>query len=188
MERAEDRVGLVLLGADLAELIDRVEARDGRPPRFPPARTSARQSSPALASERADLAREVDRLRVRLLREIDELPLRLAVANDEARAALAERGVELREALEQKLRARAGLVATVEQPVVEAEDWDDALVAIERRAQRGMVADPQIATKPDDAGPASGHGVNLPAMWRRSRAERNPSRHGRSPMNSRVKA
>ena len=42
----------------------------------------------------------------------------------------------------------------------------DALVPVERRAQRGMVADPKIATKPDDAGPASGHGANLPRAAR----------------------
>jgi hypothetical protein len=53
-------------------------------------------------------------------------------------------------------------VAAVKQAIVEAEDRDDALVAVKRRAQGGMVADPEVATKPDDAGPASGHGMNLP--------------------------
>jgi hypothetical protein len=35
-------------------------------------------------------------------------------------------------------------------------------VAVERRAQRRMVADAQVATKPNDAGPASGHDPNVP--------------------------
>ncbi len=116
---------------------------------------------PPLAAERADLAGEVHGLSVRLLRDGDELPLGLAVTDDEPRATITKRLVELGEALKQELGAGARLVAPVQQPVVEAKDRNDPLVAVERRAQRGMVADPQVATKPDDAGPASGHGMNL---------------------------
>ena len=159
---AEDGVRLALLGADVAELVDR--AQSGVIDRLDARGLEGRAAElPALATERADLAGEMDGLRAGLLRDRGDLPLGLAVADHQARAALAEFGVELAEALQKELGPRTRLVAAVEQPVVEAEDRNDALVAVERRAQRRMVADPQVATKPDDAGPASGHEVNLPA-------------------------
>ena len=51
-----------------------------------------------------------------------QLALGRAVADDERRASVAQLSVEVGEALEQELRPRPGLVAPVEQPVVEAED------------------------------------------------------------------
>ena len=171
MKRAEDGVRLALLRADVAKLIDRVQAR--MVDRLDPRRLEGRAAElSALTAERADLAGEVDGFGIRLLRELDDLPLGLAVADDQARAALAKLGVELGEALQEKLRARTRRVASMKQAIVEAEDRDDALVAVERCAQRGMVADPQVATKPDDAGPASGHGWNLPADAQLKRATR----------------
>jgi hypothetical protein len=39
----------------------------------------------------------------------------------------------------------------MQQPVVETEDWDDAVVGLERGAKRRMVANPQVAAKPDES-------------------------------------
>ncbi len=165
MEGTEDGVGLPLLRADVAELIDRVQA--GMVNRLDSSRFELRAAElPALAAEGADLAGEMDGFRIRLLGDRDDFPLGLPVADDQAGASLAKRRVELREALQEKLRPRSGRMAPVEQPVVEAEDGHDPLVAVKRRAQGGMVANPKVATKPDDAGPASGHGENLPRAAR----------------------
>lgn len=51
----------------------------------------------------------------------------------------------------------------MQEPIVEAEDRHDALMALECRAQGRMVTNAQVATKPNDAGPASGHGWTVPA-------------------------
>ena len=40
----------------------------------------------------------------------------------------------------------------MQEPVVEAEHGDDAVVIVERRAQRGMVVHAQIAPEPDESG------------------------------------
>ncbi len=80
VEGAEDGVRLALLGADVAELIDRVEP--GVVDRFDPRRLERRAAElPSLAAERADLAREVDRPRRRSPSRSSELPLGLAVAD-----------------------------------------------------------------------------------------------------------
>jgi hypothetical protein len=76
--------------------------------------------------------------------------LGLTPADHEARTALAQLTAEIGQALEQKLGPRAGRMAPVQQAVVEAEDRDDALVALKRGAQRRVIADPQVASKPDD--------------------------------------
>src|SRR4051794_28356751 len=91
--------------------------------------------------------------------------------------ALAQRGVEVVEAVEQELRARTRRVAAAEQAVVEAEHGHDALVGVERRAQRRVVVDAQVAPEPDDRG----HGPMRPATasrrWSkmRSRSRRTKS-------------
>jgi hypothetical protein len=41
-------------------------------------------------------------------------------------------------------------VATVQQAVVEAEDGYHAVVAVERRAKRWVIVQPQVAAKPDE--------------------------------------
>ena len=80
VEGAEDGVRLPLLGADVAELVDRVQA--GVVNGFDPGRLERRAAElPALAAERADLAGEVDGLRICLLRDRDDFPLGLAVAD-----------------------------------------------------------------------------------------------------------
>jgi hypothetical protein len=161
VKRAEDCVRLALLGPDVAELVDCIET--GVVNGFDPSGLKSRAAKrPPLTAEGADLAREVNGVGAGLLCDRDEFPLGLAMADDQARASLAQRCVELGKALEKKLGSRARRVAAVKQAIVEAEDRDDALVAVKRRAQGGMVADPEVATKPDDAGPASGHGMNLP--------------------------
>ena len=40
----------------------------------------------------------------------------------------------------------------MQQAVVEAEDRDDPIVLVERRPQGRVVANPQVAPKPDDRG------------------------------------
>jgi len=142
-------------------LIDGVEP--GVIDRLDPRRFKSRPAELApLAPKRTDFTREVDRFRSGFLRERDQLPFGPAVADDETRSTLAKRLVELGEALQEKLRPRARLMPPVEQSVVETEDGHDTLMAVESREQRGMVAHPKVATKPNDAGPASGHGPNLP--------------------------
>ena len=162
MKGAEDGVRLALLCADVAELIDRVQAGmvdrldarrfEGRAAELPRSRPKGLISRVKwTASAPISFAR------------LGDLALGLAVADHQPGAPVAKLRVELRQALQEKLGARPGLVAAVEQAVVEAEDRNDALMAVEGRAQRGMVADPKIATKPNDAGPASGHGMKLPS-------------------------
>jgi len=89
-------------------------------------------------------------------------------------AALAQRRVQVAQALQQELRAGTGRVAAAQQPVVEAEERDDAVVAVERRPQRGMVVDAQIAPEPDDGDGSSGHGAILAVI--RDAARRAPRR------------
>ena len=51
-----------------------------------------------------------------------------------------------------------GCVASVEEPVVEAEERDDGLVGVERGSQGGVVVQAQVAPKPDDCGHRTGYG------------------------------
>jgi hypothetical protein len=94
----------------------------------------------------------VDRLRVQLFSEPHQLVLGLAAADDQSRSACAQLSVQIGEALEQELGARAGRVAAMQKPVVEAEDRDDLLVTVKGGAQPRVVADAQVAPKPDDPG------------------------------------
>ena len=84
---------------------------------------------------------------VELARERGQLALGRPAADHElAVEALAQVG----QALEHELRARPGGVAPAEQAIVEAEHADHPLAAIERRAQRRMVVQAQVARKPDE--------------------------------------
>ena len=168
MKGGEHRVRLARLGLDLAN-VDRVEPGCERSS-IPASANAERRALAALARERADVLGHVDRRRARLAGQRHELALGLAVADRQPAAALAQLAVEVGQALEQELGPRPGLVAAVEQPVVEAEDADDPLVLVERRAQRRVVAHPQVAPKPDDprvavaiACPYPGAAAEMPA-------------------------
>ena len=155
MERAEDRVGLALLGGDLGEVVDgvqpgmRARLHAGlleRPP-------DAGHPSPG---EGAGVGGEVDLAGVGLLRKLDQLPLRRPVADDQVPL---EALTQLGQALEHELGARARGVAAAEQTIVEAEDADHALAAIEGRSQRGMVVQAQVAREPENARHRQGYGA-----------------------------
>ena len=116
-----------------------------------PARSSARGTrSPRRRANGLDVGGEVDLVGADLRGQRRQLALGRPAAHHQPRAALAQRGVEVGEALEQELRARAGGVAAVQQAVVEAEHRHDPLVAVERGAQGGMVAQAQVAAEPDE--------------------------------------
>ena len=74
------------------------------------------------------------------------------MAQDEARSTFAQLTVEVRETFEEKLRPRPRFVAAVKQPVVQAEDRDDAVVSVQRRSQRRVIIEPKVAAKPDERG------------------------------------
>ncbi len=153
-------------------------------PRF--AQRAARALAPA-PGERADVGREVNRVGAGLVRDRDQLALGRAVADHEARTALAERRVQIAQALEQELGSRPGRVAAVQQPVVEAEHGDDPVVAVQRGAQRGVVAHAEVAAKPDQSGQAtaSRRRMSSTAVRRkskiRSRSRRTKARWASSP-------
>ena len=63
---------------------------------------------------------------------------------------LAQRPVEVGQAFEQELRPWAGCVTAVEQAVIEAEDGHDVVVGIQRRPQRRVLVQAQVAPEPDD--------------------------------------
>lgn len=116
-----------------------------------------RDPLPAPAPERAHVLSHVDRAGAGLERQRRQLALGRALADDEARAALAQLAVEVGEALEQELGPRAGGGAAAKETVVEAEHGDDLLVRVERRPQRRMVADAEVAPQPEN--PAGRQGV-----------------------------
>jgi hypothetical protein len=89
------------------------------------------------------------------LRQVGKLVLGRSVPEHEAAAALAQRGVEVAQRLEHELRARTRRMAPMQQPVVEAEDGDDAIVLLERPAQRRMIVHAEIAREPDERGHAA---------------------------------
>lgn len=144
MKRREHRVRLAGLRLDRCD-VDGIEASMGDD-----LDVGAAKALPAAAGERTDVLADMDRVGADLLGEHGQLPLGRAVADDEPRAALSQLSIQVCQALEQELRARTRGVATVQQPVVEAEDGYYALVGIERCAKRGMVTKPQVAAKPDE--------------------------------------
>ena len=81
------------------------------------------------------------------------------MADDQARTALLQGPVELTQAVEQELGPRSRAVAAVEEPVVEAEHANDALMPLERRPQRRMIRDSEVPPKPDEARLHSRHGA-----------------------------
>ncbi len=113
----------------------------------------AQRAGDALAPSarvRAHVLGHVNRARADLPGEVGQLALGSPAADHEARPAPAELAVEVGEALEQELGARPGRVAPVQEPVVEAEDRDDAVGLVERRPQRRVVADAEVAPQPHD--------------------------------------
>ena len=80
----------------------------------------------------------------------EQLHFRRAVPQAQTAAAFLERAIQVREALEHELRPRTGCVPPVQEPVIEAEDGDDLVVTIHRRAQSRMVMDPQVPPEPDE--------------------------------------
>ena len=116
-----------------------------------PAESSAvADAFPTASCEGGYVRGEVELLGPDLLCERCELALRRPVANDEAAAAPAQRPVEVGQAFEQELRPRTGRVAAVEQAVIEAEDGHDVVVGIQRRPQRRVLVQSQVAPEPDD--------------------------------------
>jgi hypothetical protein len=79
------------------------------------------------------------------------------MADDESGAAFAQAVIEIGETLEQKLRSRTGGVPPAQQRVVEAEDGDDPLAALESCVKSRVVAQSKIAPQPDDC---RAHGVD----------------------------
>jgi hypothetical protein len=94
---------------------------------------------PALPGERRHVAREVDRVRADLVRQPRQLVLRPAALHEEPSTALAQRRVEVGEALEHELGPGPARVTAMEEPVVDAEHGDDAVVLRQCRAQGGVV-------------------------------------------------
>ncbi len=135
---------------DRAELVDRA-----RGPACPHTSTRAPASALRVRSPRVRANGETSRVKCSRVAPSScasaaQLALGRAVADDQAAAALAQRRVEVAQGLEHELRARARRVAPVEQAVVEAEDRHDPLVLLERRPQRRLVVDAQVAPEPDD--------------------------------------
>ena len=85
-----------------------------------------------------------------LLGKRRELAFGWAVAHDQPAAPLAQARVQVAQALQQELRPRAGCVAPVQQPVVEAEHRHHAIVGVERGPQSRLFVEAQVAPEPDD--------------------------------------
>jgi hypothetical protein len=106
-------------------------SEDRRPPARGPARGAMADDRWQAATpgwERArsaqDIARDVDRVGTQLARERRQLPLGPSPSRHQPGPQAAQLAVEVLEALEEELGARAGAVAAVEKPVIEAEHRD----------------------------------------------------------------
>ena len=107
--------------------------------------------SVACLRERPDISRRVDLTGPGLARERGQLARGIAVAHDQTAAALAQRCGQLAQRGEQERGTRRTGVTPAQQPVVEAEDRYDAIV-LERRPERRMVGEPQVAPEPQQRG------------------------------------
>ena len=106
--------------------------------------------SATAARERRDVAGVIHLGRAYGLSQLDQRLLRSVPADHEPTAALPQAGVEIVQALDQEPGTRAGSMSAGEQPVVEAEHRNDALVRTQRRVQCGMIGKTQITTKPHE--------------------------------------
>ena len=162
MKRREHGVGVAALGPDGVEPVDGEQA-GVHVERHRPAERGA-DLALAAPRERTDVGAEVHRLRPGLRRERGQLAPRRAVAQEQAAAPLPQPRVELGQALEQELGPGARGVPPVQQTIVEAEHGHDRVRGVERRPQRGVVVQAQVATQPQDGD----HGSSNPATaaWR----------------------
>ena len=157
VERREHRVRPAGLGAQRGEVVHRRDARVLHRRDALGAQRERHGLDPA-PRERPHVGAEVHLVCPDLAGEARQLVLGRAPADHEATAALGERSVEVGQAVEQELGAGPGGVAPGKEPVLEAEDRHHALVALERRPQRGVVVDPQVAGVPDEGGHLVGTG------------------------------
>ena len=147
----EDDVGLARLGAQRADVVDGEQAGAGRQRR---ARVRERRahSLRAGARERAGVGAAVHGVGAGVAGQTHQFVLGRPVPDDETAAALAQRAVEVTQGVEQELRPRPARVPSVQQAVIEAEDRHDAVVRVQGRAQRRVVAHAQVAREPDEGG------------------------------------
>jgi len=140
LERREHRVRATSLRADRLEVVHHRHAGVEH--------QRARQRPPhgvgAAARERAHVLGGVHGACAKLVRELGQHALRRPVAKGDAPEPL----VQLGQALEHEAGARRGGVAAVQQPVVEAEHRHDLVMRGKRRAQRGMIVDPEVTREP----------------------------------------
>ncbi len=148
MERAEDRVGLAGLRAHRVEVVDGVQPRMREAVDAVLLERAPHALDPA-PGERARVGAEVDLAGLGFPRESGQLALGRPTADHEQAA---EPLVQVAEALEHELRARPRGVPAPEEAIVEAEHRHDALGAVERGAERGMVVHAQVAREPDEGG------------------------------------
>jgi hypothetical protein len=128
VKRREHRVGRAGLGPQRAGVVDHVQARVGDDLQAGP-----RHALLTVPREGRDVSGGVHRLRPDVGGQRRQFALGRPVPDHEPAATRAQRCVEIRQALEQELRPRAGGMATVQQPVVEAEHGHDTLVRRKRR-------------------------------------------------------
>ena len=140
--------GLVSIARDVDRVQPVVRAQlDARVARAPGGARSPRRRANGLTSWVTWIALGADLAGERRPARARARPRRIDEARCRARAARASRSA--RHSSRNCVRGPER-VAAVQQPVVEAEDRDDPLVLVERRPQRRVVADPQVAPKPDD--------------------------------------
>ena len=146
--RREHRVRLARLGPHLARLVDRREPRmragSRRPPQSPAPRSPRARAKGVTSAAKCTSSAPTSSASAGSSRSGG--PCRITSPPPRSRSDASRS----RQALEHELRPRPGGVAAVQQPVVEAEDRHHAIVAVERRAQRGVVVEAQVAPEPDD--------------------------------------
>jgi Lon protease-like protein len=144
VEGAEHRVGPAGAGANRIEVVDGGHARV----QHELAVERAPDGLEPTTRERADVRARVDRLGAELTRETGQLTLRRSVAEGDP----AEPFVELLEAFEHEARPRGRRVTAIQQPRVEAKHRHDAVVLVERCAQRRVVVRAQVPRQPHQGG------------------------------------
>ena len=150
-ERREHRVRTSRAGVQCADVVDHAQARVRDLGDAGGLKRGAHDAA-AVPGVRGHVAGEVHLASADLAGHVGQHVLRPPVPHDKPGAALGECVVQIAQAFEEELGARAGGVAAVQQPVVEAEDRDDLVVRGECGGQRGMVPQAQIAAEPDHGG------------------------------------
>ena len=102
--------------------------------------------------ERPDVLGPEHHVHLQLAREAGQLGLGTPAAHLKRAAAAAQRVAQVGQRFEQELRARAGRVPPVHQPLVQTEHGNDVLGTCERLVQRRVIVEAQIAPQPEKRG------------------------------------